>query len=382
MIHPKLKNYTLFCLLFLLPILHSQAQSFRENFVYKEDSALDMSGFLNSRAGFLPVPMIITEPAVGYGGGLGLVFFHDKKNNKNRQAGQLPHIMTMVAGAYTENGTWMAIVGHQGSYLKDRIRYTGAVGFVSPKLTFYGAGIFVDERSYNFSMEGFLTFQEFMFRVHKKIPFFVGLNYLYFNNQVSFKTELDLPKLEELSKETSTAGLNLVLLFDKRNNHFTPTKGFFTAFDIGLFDEALGGENNYWNFANRTYYYLPIIHNKLFSGYRLSHESKWGDVPFYGLPYISLRGIQLMRYQDHHVTVLETEWRWQFYKRWSVVGFVGAGFTAPSFDKYSLDSSKTAVGGGFRYFLAKDYGLHLGIDIARGPEDWAWYITIGSNWFR
>ncbi len=41
-----------------------------------------------------------------------------------------------------------------------------------------------------------------------------------------------------------------------------------------------------------------------------------------------------MRYQDHHVTTLETEWRWQLYKRWSVIGFIGAGFTAPELDKY------------------------------------------------
>ena len=34
-----------------------------------EDGWLDASGFLEGRAGFLPVPLIITDPAVGYGGG-------------------------------------------------------------------------------------------------------------------------------------------------------------------------------------------------------------------------------------------------------------------------------------------------------------------------
>ncbi len=358
------------------------SQSFNENFIDKEDKALDISGFLNSRAGFLPVPIIITEPAVGYGGGLGLVFFHDKKNNKNRTAGRLPQIMTMVAGAYTENGTWLAIVGHQGSYLKDRIRYTGALGYVSPKLSFYGSGIFVKERKYEFVMEGFFTFQELSFRINKKVPFFAGLNYIYFNNNITFKTGINIPTLEEISGETSTGGLNILVFFDKKNNHFTPTKGFFTAFEIGRFDEALGGQDNYWNFLSRNYLYVPIISKKLFSGFKLNQESRWGDVPFYGLPFISMRGIPIMRYQDHHVTILETEWRWQFYNRWSILGFVGAGFTAPEIDKYRIDNNKVSRGGGFRYYLAKDFGLHVGVDVAKGPEDWAWYITIGSNWFR
>jgi hypothetical protein len=35
-----------------------------------EDGAFDLSDFLLSHTGFLPVPIIITEPAIGYGGGL------------------------------------------------------------------------------------------------------------------------------------------------------------------------------------------------------------------------------------------------------------------------------------------------------------------------
>ena len=40
-----------------------------------EDGAVDLSGWLASRTGVLPIPVPITEPAVGYGGALGLVHF-------------------------------------------------------------------------------------------------------------------------------------------------------------------------------------------------------------------------------------------------------------------------------------------------------------------
>ena len=40
-----------------------------------EDGAIDLSGWLASRTGVLPIPVPITEPAVGYGGALAIVKF-------------------------------------------------------------------------------------------------------------------------------------------------------------------------------------------------------------------------------------------------------------------------------------------------------------------
>src|SRR5688572_15215184 len=52
----------------------TQPSLFRE----AETGDFDVSGFLSSKQGFLPIAVPITEPAVGYGLSLGLSFFHDK----------------------------------------------------------------------------------------------------------------------------------------------------------------------------------------------------------------------------------------------------------------------------------------------------------------
>ena len=150
--------------------------------------------------------------------------------------------------------------------------------------------------------------------------------------------------------------------------------------EIGAFNEAFGGDSNFGNFDSRSYLYAPVG-EKLFSGYRLNVSSNWGDVPFFSLPFISLRGIPAFRYQESNVYTVETEWRWNLYKRWSLVGFVGAGEALEDYGDIFSDV-KVAGGTGFRYFLAKQYGLHAGIDVSRGPEIWAWNITIGSYWGR
>ena len=372
----------------LLPVIFLYAQEaraqskFQQYFKDQEDGAVDMSGFLNSTVGFLPVPLIITEPAVGFGGGLGLAYFHKDKRERDAEKGEkgLSPIVSFAAGAYTTNGTWLVAGGHQGSYMNDRIRYLGVVGYASVNLTFYGTQTNLAEGEYEFNMKGFLTMHEFIFRIKKETPFFTGLNYSYFNNTVGFKTGIDIPELEELELNTNAAGMNAVFLWDSRNNSFTPTRGLMSTLELGGYSKKLGGDTDFGNFNFRTFAYAPVLDN-LYSGYRIQLQSVWGDVPFYQLPFIHLRGVQALRYQDNNVYTLETEWRWNLYKRWSLVGFVGAGEALDNYGE-AFKNVKVAGGGGFRYFLAKEYGLHAGIDISRGPEIWAWNLTIGSHWLR
>ena len=49
-----------------------------------------------------------------------------------------------------------------------------------------------------------------------------------------------------------------------------------------------------------------------------------------------------------------------------------------------LDDSQSVVtgGGGFRYELARRYGIHAGVDVAFSSDDAAVYLQIGSAWAR
>jgi len=58
------------------------AGSFMDKFIDPKDGKFDTSDWLLHHRGFLPVPVIITEPAVGYGGGAALLFFHQSMDEK------------------------------------------------------------------------------------------------------------------------------------------------------------------------------------------------------------------------------------------------------------------------------------------------------------
>jgi hypothetical protein len=80
------------------------------------------------------------------------------------------------------------------------------------------------------------------------------------------------------------------------------------------------------------------------------------------------------------VLVAETELRHNVTPRWAVVGFDGAGKRYS--ERQSFADAKTigAGGVGFRYLIARKLGLYAGLDVARGPEETAIYIQVGSAW--
>ena len=82
------------------------------------------------------------------------------------------------------------------------------------------------------------------------------------------------------------------------------------------------------------------------------------------------------------MALVEIEVRWQFYGRWSVVAFGGAGTTRSERDRFSFTQNVGSGGLGFRYELARKFGLHAGIDVAHSPGTTAFYIQIGNAWFR
>lgn len=127
--------------------------------------------------------------------------------------------------------------------------------------------------------------------------------------------------------------------------------------------------------------FVPL-HHRVFLGVRGEATGTFGDTPFYLRPFIYQRGVPAMRYQGDEMAQIETEIRWQFWKRFSAVGFAGAGQTWAGSSGQNRSDQAAAGGAGFRYELARTYGLHAGVDFAYGPDGKAFYIQFGSAWVR
>ena len=348
-----------------------------------EDGWLDASSFLEGRAGFLPVPIIITDPAVGYGGGAALAFLSKplpSTNSANDGLGR-PNI-TAVGGFGTDNGTWGVFGADMRYWLDEHLQTLVGLMYASVNLDYYGIGddpaLANNPLRYNLEPKGGTARAKYRFGDSR---WWAGLNYAFVSTTVAFAAPPGTPGLPSFQRDSNVGGFTPSLTFDTRDNFFTPTRGTYLEASGGFFSPAFGGDTDFQRVNLLAMQFIPLG-SRLFLGLRAEGAASFGDAPFYLKPFINLRGAAALRYQGDEIAQIETELRWQFWKRFSVVGFVGGGAAWNRLERFDNNQTILTGGAGFRYELARAYGLHVGLDVARGPDDTAVYLTIGSAWGR
>ena len=358
-------------------------------FVSEDDEKFDISAFLSTKYGFMPMPIIVTEPAVGYGAGVNLMFLHDSLASSMER--KSPPSISGIVGAGTENGTLFGAAYHLGFWKEDTIRTTTAVGALDINMNFYLRDMGID-----MNLKGYAAYQEVMFRLGES-NVFLGGNYVYVDID-SKKNSEDLPILNPLfEQEFKLGALAAVVQYDTRDTIFTPSEGLFAKASLRRVDENFGGNENFWRYGAKAFYFHPLM-DKVTLGLRLEgeavHASEDDSVPYLAKPSINMRGIPAMRYQGEKMLLAEVQVRWEFIERWNMVAFGGAGKaygdefrfepgTGVVQESISFQDAPThpAGGVGFRYELARKFGLWGGLDFATSEEnDFAFYITVGSAW--
>lgn len=345
------------------------------------DGQFDLSDWLVTRKGALPVATVITEPAIGYGAGLGVAFFHQSLEEQAAQSAaggerkMKPPSISAAAGLATENGTWAAGAGHFGSWRDDRFRYIGGAAVFAPKLDYYGEGGQLPPISYE--LEGWGLLQDLSARIRGS-DVFVGARFVYAD--ITGNLTVDGPGLlPERDRDVTLAGLAASLNWDTRDNILTPMHGVNLVLRATAFDGALGSDRDFELYDSYAHVYFRPD-ERLVTGLRVDVRGSNGDVPFYAKPYLQMRGLPAMRYIDDVTALVEAEVRWNVRGRWSLVLFGGTGRTGDELGKLDNAEAINAYGTGFRYLLARRLGLHAGIDLGFGPDDTAWYIQVGNAW--
>jgi outer membrane protein assembly factor BamA len=348
--------------------------------VSADDGWLDLSGFLDERYGFIPLVIPITEPAVGYGAALALAFI-DKPFGEAQAGFGRPDI-TVVGGLGTENGTWGAMAGNVSHWLDDSLQTTVGVIRASINLDFQGIGEngALKDHPLSYNLEPLGGVVRAKYRLGRSY-FWAGISYALATTQVKFDAPAGTPGLPDFQRESRVGGLTPSLTYDSRDNIFTPTRGTYVEAGAGLFSQALGGDGEFQRVSLIAMHFLPL-HPKWTLGVRGDAAFSFGDVPFYLRPFVALRGVPIMRYQGEHTAQAEGELRWQFWKRFSLVGFVGFGGAWNELERFDNPVTVVTGGAGFRYEIARKYGLHMGLDVAFGPDTTAIYVQFGSAWAR
>jgi hypothetical protein len=349
------------------------------SFIDEQDGMLDLSDYLENPAAFLLVPVPITEPSVGYGLGLGAVFLQPR-HEAGREGWKRPNI-SGVAGMKTENGT-KAVGGLDSRYWGDGAFKTNIVGVSSSiNLDFYAPGTAssgMNSLGYNLEANGGQVAGEWMFPAHKTS---VELNYSYFNMKARVTGNANASPFLPDSRESQFSGIGLAFKYDSRDNLFSPQKGYYSKTSVSANDEALGASHDFQKLGQVLVGYWPLG-DEWTAGLKLEGQSIFGHYPFYAKPFVHLRGIPAMRYQGEQVLFSELEIQYAINERFRILGFAGTGYAWDSFGSIDSEQSSVSGGVGFRYRIARKFGLDMGLDIAVSETDEAIYIQFGSAWMR
>lgn len=359
----------------------AQPQPTGSRFRDPQDGQLDLSRFLATPRAFLPIPLVVTEPAVGYGGGLAGMFVRPRKQAGSEGFAR-PNI-SMVGGIATENGTWMAFAGDSSHWMDERLQTLAAGGGGKLNLDFYGLGNASEslDQPISYTLDAELALLQGNWKLKPKSPWSVGLRYVYAQVQPKLRdAPAQLPNLLDGVKIKISAP-SAVLEYDSRNNLFTPTRGIYSESSYMDSMEELGATENFQRAEQILMGWIPLS-DEWTLGMRGDYQWASDGTPFFLRPYIQLRGVAAMRYQGDEMASAELEARWQFHGRWSLVGATGYGTAHTDRELFSATRDIWSGAVGFRYELARLFGMHAGLDVGFSDGETAVYLQVGSAWFR
>jgi len=170
-------------------------------------------------------------------------------------------------------------------------------------------------------------------RIPNTKHWFVGGHYLYLDTENIFRTSEIIEGLPDIEFSQKTAGLGLVGTYDSRDNNYYPMKGKLFETKLTYYNETWGGDYRYNKLTTFFNFYHPLRTNTVLA-MRARGEFSEGNVPYFHLAYLDMRGFDRGRYRDRHSLSLHAEGRHKFTSRWGMVAFVETGWF--NNDIYSL----------------------------------------------
>ncbi|TPE46954.1 BamA/TamA family outer membrane protein [Amaricoccus solimangrovi] len=350
------------------------AFGWRDLFFDREDGAFDLSNLLQ-RGGFVPVPVIITEPAVD--GGFGMVAqFVTFPDGDPRYATR-----RMLGGAKTGNGSYGYGYMQTGHMLDHQVRYQIGIGRGDLTIATYpgdGDRALTYTSAYDYAIVG-----SAYWHLPVDTRFSAGPRINFRRLETRLDTSEVFPALgRDIGRTTTLGAAGFGLHFDDRDNPVTPTRGLNAYVNADMYNSAFGSDRDFELYTAAGYYFRPLS-EKLRFGLMGKLSTADSGVPFYLAPSVDLRGVEANRVQGQRALSAEAQLTRQLSDRWALDAFAGFGEAWAGDKTFFSDSGGIVTGGGgFRYRIASALGIDAGLDVAVGPEGPIVYIQFGSAWSR
>ena len=228
-----------------------------------DDDKLDLSAFLASAYGFVPLLVPITDPAVGYGAVAAAMFVHGEPPAQGEPFVR-PSI-SVVGGLRTENDTRGWFGANLGTWRGGRVRTIAALADMDVNLEFFGLGgdaaTTAQGLGYSVTARGGVAGGNYRLG---DTQFWMGLRYTAVDTRVSLEPSVvELPNVPLDDYDLRLGALTPSLTLDRRDNFFTPIRGWYVDLAVPMYRESLGSDRDFET-ANLTGMYFRPFAKSLF----------------------------------------------------------------------------------------------------------------------
>ena len=210
---------------------------------------------------FLPLPIIITEPAIGEGLGAALIYFHGNSDaevptvasaatlNRSDRKQTPPPTATGAFAFYTNNDTRGVGIGHARTFKDDTYRLTAMLADTTVNATYY-----VGDSPFEFSLDGTIAFARLKRRFGAS-NMFIGAATSILDASIDFPISpgpepSNGPGIPEIP--FTDVGISGSFIYDSRDDTMMPTTGQLGELSLWRYDEAFGGAYNYTKATLKT----------------------------------------------------------------------------------------------------------------------------------
>lgn len=179
-----------------------------------------------------------------------------------------------------------------------------------------------------------------------------------------------------------SSGLGAKLLYDTRENLFTPAIGnAYLEFSTLYFGKSLASDYTFTTLRLDARKYLKT-YKKHVLALQSFQQYTFGDPPFRMMPLMGsashMRGYYQGRYRDNVYVTGQAEYRLPVWRKWGVALFGGVGEVASEISDLNWRAVRHSYGGGIRFLIDKEENVNLRLDFAVAGESTGFYISFGE----
>jgi hypothetical protein len=308
------------------------------------------------------VPLPVVDPTFGSGVAPLLLYTFAREG----EPAGAPRSTLGVAGAYTDNGTWLVAGGFKLNLAQDEYRVGMNAAYGALALKYFGTSSdsYFFDNPVSFTVRGGTvgaTVEKALGR-----DWYLGVSGRLLHADLGLERVIDLTPTS--SADFRLLGIGVLGTRDTRDNTWFPVSGSLAITQLTHFSSHLGRDSNFLKLDARYARYKRLDERLVLAlDGRLAEAG--GSAPFFLLPFVSFRGFPAGRYLGESVVQAQGELRFLVRDRLGVVAFVGAGIAADSLSRLGEGSEAYGLGAGLRYQVSRADRMNVGLDAAYGSSD-------------